>query len=431
MNALPPVGLTSAVSATPLQAAVAPASVLSTAADAVSLGGQAPQGVDMAKAAKILMARQGSEIEKAWTVPGTSSGSPVRGPQGEIYIARSQEDEVVSLDPTDGHVLWTATPGGGHTTPPLLTPDGTLLVGGKDNQLYALDRTNGEVLWSVPVSGGAGWPFMGKDGRVYMSRGGSLCGFDLQRREVVSETPLQHNFEDRPVVGKDGTIYGGGHDGDLYALEPGTGAVKWHTPSGGMLRNSPAIGPDGTVYAGCIGKDMVAFDPADGHEKWRFPTPHWLLPSPVVMDDGTVLAGCNNGDLYALDPATGKKKWCFTMDGEVRTEPAPSRDGVIYAVSDRNTLYGIDANAGTQLWSAKAPSYVHCPLAPDGRGSFVFGSNDHTLVAMRDPATTTRVAVEEAVMADPSTPAPAPTIEVEDGWIVVGGVRVPVRPDEG
>ena len=301
MNALPPVGLPSTVAQAHLQAATPPPP--SGPADAVSLGGQAPQGIDMAKAAKILMARQGSEIEKAWTVPGTSSGSPVRGPQGEIYISRSQKDEVVSLDPADGHVLWTARPGGGHAGPPLLTPDGTLLVGGKDNQLHALDRANGEVLWSVPVSGGAGWPFMGKDGLVYMSRGGSLCGFDLQRREVVSETPLQHDFEDRPVVGKDGTIYGGGHDGDLYALEPGTGAVKWPHPE---RRHAPQLARHRTR------RHRLRRVHRQGHGGLRScgtakrngasPPRTWLLPSPVVMDDWTVLAGCNNGVLYCPRP---------------------------------------------------------------------------------------------------------------------------------
>lgn len=383
--------------------------------------------IDLRKAAKIVLARQGSSVEKQWAVKGTSSGSPVRGPHGEIYVARSQRPEVDAVDPEDGHTIWSVRPGGGHTTSPLRLTDGTLLVGGQDGQMHALDPNDGHDLWSVPVPGGLGRTFMGQDGLVYTAAKWRLSGIDPARHAVVTETPLQHEFEDSPAVGKDGTIYGGGHDGDLYALEPGTARVKWHAPSGGMLRNSPAVGPDGTVYAGCIGKAMVAFDPADGHEKWRFPTSHWILPSPVVEADGTVLAGCSNHTLYAIDPATGKERWHFDMNGEVRVEPSPAADGIIYAVSDSNRLYGLDANTGNKLWDAPAPSYVHCPVAPDGHGGFVFGSNDNTLVAMHDPETSRRIAVQEAIMASPSAPGPAPTVERGDAWIVVDGVRVPVR----
>lgn len=432
MNTLPPVGLPGTAAPSPVPAPASPTAA-PPAADAVTLGGPQPPGVDLAQAARILAKRPQCELEKGWTIEGTCCGSPVRGPQGEIYVSRAYKDEVASLDPSDGHVVWKATPGGGHSTPPLLCPDGTLVVGGKDHRLHGINRDTGDVMWSVPIPGGLGRPFLGEDGKVYFVANGHLTGFDLQRHEVASQTPLGgHEFEDHPVVGKDGTIYGGGHDGALYALEPNTGHVKWHSPSGGMLRNSPAIGPDGTVYAGCIGAALVAFEPADGREKWRFPTPQSILPSPVVMEDGTVLAGCGDKHLYAIDPATGKQKWAFEMDGEVRTGPAPCRDGIIYAVSDGNTLFGIDAATGTSTWKAKAPSYVHCPLAPDGNGTFVFGSNDHTTVAMRGSRLLQTVLERELVEASQSPPpAPPPTIEVQDDWIVVGGVRVPVRPHEG
>ncbi len=375
------------------------------------------------------MARQGAGVEKQWAVPGSSYGSPVRGPHGEIYVSHNQQPgDVACLDPSDGHVVWSVSTGGGQASAPVLFDERTLLVSGQDGQVHALDPSTGGELWSLPVASGSGKLFKGGDGLLYSWHHGKLDGIDVAGRKCVRSTSVRQEFEDAPVVAPDGTIYGGGHDGDLYALEQGSGRVKWHTPSGGMLRNSPAIGPDGTVYAGCIGKALVAFEPSQGREKWRFPTPHWIIPTPVVTPDGTVLAGCSNHALYAIDPGTGKERWHFDMNGEVRVSPSPGRDGIVYAVSDRNTLYGLDAGTGRELWKAPAPSYVHCPLAPDGLGGFVFGSNDNTLVAMRDPETRRRVTLED-VLKNPQETAPPPTIERHDGWLVVGGVRVPVRTD--
>ena len=51
-----------------------------------------------------------------------------------------------------------------------------------------------------------------------------------------------------PAVGKDGTVYVGSMDGNLYAITP-AGAVKWQIKTKGQLNSSPAIGEDGTVYA--------------------------------------------------------------------------------------------------------------------------------------------------------------------------------------
>ena len=339
MNALPPIGMSSASPATPAPTAV-PQAPPAPVPDAVTLGSTPPPGVDLATAARILNHKPQGTVETDWVVPGTSLGSPVRGPQGEIFLARFSADEVVSINPLNGSEVWSHHVGGRRCLPPLLCPDGSLVVASDSGNLEVLDPSNGQVQWRQSIPEGAGWPFLGRDGKVYLRGDNMLLGLDLQERKLVSKTPLKQEFEASPVVGKDGTIYGGGHDGDLYALEPNTGKVKWQSPSGGMLRNSPAIGPDGTVYAGCIGNALVAFDPVDGHEKWRFPTPHWLIPDPVVMDDGTVLAGCSDNNLYAIDGATGQKKWAFAMDGEVRTEPTPCQDGLVYAVSDRNTLYG-------------------------------------------------------------------------------------------
>ena len=43
----------------------------------------------------------------------------------------------------------------------------------------------------------------------------------------------------------DGTVYVGGLDGVLYAIELATGKSRWTYPTGAAIRSSPSVGPDG------------------------------------------------------------------------------------------------------------------------------------------------------------------------------------------
>lgn len=390
-----------------------------------------PPSLDFRKAAKVLLKhRASSEVARMWSLKASVAGSPVRGSDGTVYASITYEKPAVyAFDGESGDRRWSAPVK--PNTPPLLSPDGkTILVGAEDARIHAFDAASGTPAWDIPANAPfAHPPFVGNDGNVYFPLQGSLARLDLDKHAVVQETPLQHGFEDAPVVGPNGVVYGGGHDGNIYALEPGTGNVKWTCPTGDMVRNSPVVGPDGTVYGGCIGKALYAVNPDTGIEKWRYPTPHWILASPVVGQDGTVYVPCADNFLYALDPETGNEKWKFDAKGEIRVSPVPGRDGTLYVVSDRNTVFGVQQSSGVQLWAAPASSYIHCPPAIDHRGSFFYGCNDTTLQAFTDPATEEQIALEEAAL-DPAAPLalePDPTIQREDGWILVDGIKIPVR----
>ncbi|MHB1846007.1 MAG: choice-of-anchor D domain-containing protein [Deltaproteobacteria bacterium] len=51
-----------------------------------------------------------------------------------------------------------------------------------------------------------------------------------------------------PAVGADGTVFVGSTDGNFYAINGTTGALKWKYTVGAAINSSPAIGTDGTVY---------------------------------------------------------------------------------------------------------------------------------------------------------------------------------------
>ena len=65
--------------------------------------------------------------------------------------------------------------------------------------------------------------------------------------KLTWKTHLNHWVYSSPVLGAKGTLYVGGIDFHVYALNP-EGDVKWKHLTDWCVLSSPAIGPDGTIY---------------------------------------------------------------------------------------------------------------------------------------------------------------------------------------
>lgn len=63
------------------------------------------------------------------------------------------QSALYALDRTSGAIMWSAIPGEGIASRPVLASDGTLFVGSKDKKVYAYRRDGSQVpanRWSVP-----------------------------------------------------------------------------------------------------------------------------------------------------------------------------------------------------------------------------------------------------------------------------------------
>jgi outer membrane protein assembly factor BamB len=123
------------------------------------------------------------------------------------------------------------------------------------------------------------------------------------------------------------TVYVGGGDGTLYALDAATGDTQWtFTRPAAGVGSSPTV-VDGTVYVGSGFEDgaLHAVDATTGDRQWVVDTGGGVSSSPTVVD-GTVYVGSLDGTLYAVDAATGRRAWTVQTGESVRSSPTVVTD---------------------------------------------------------------------------------------------------------
>ena len=232
--------------------------------------------------------------------------------QSNVIYFGGDDGNVYAVDAADGHQLWKHKTGGPVPSTPAVEGD-TLYVGSYDGKLHALDTRTGATRWKFSTGGE----------RRFEAKG--LHGYQPKNQTMADIFDV---FLSSPVVAR-GTVYFGSGDGNVYALDAVSGAMKWKFQTGDVVHASPAYA-DGVLYFGSWDSYFYAVDAETGKEKWRFhggedPLIHnqvGFQSSPAVVG-GVVYTGCRDSNLYALDAATGKEKWRFNNAGSwVMSSPA-------------------------------------------------------------------------------------------------------------
>jgi outer membrane protein assembly factor BamB len=212
-------------------------------------------------------------------------------------------------------------------------------------------------------------------------------------------------FESSPTIGKNGTIYVGSHENNLYAVNP-DGSMKWMFDIGepvlisaghslgyskGVL-SSPAISVDGTIYIRSMSNFLIAVNP-DGSEKWRYPVKvsadTWS--SPTIGNDGTIYVGSaregnEGGIIHAINP-DGSKKWDFKTESDVFPTMAINEDGIIYSGNGATgKFYAINPD-GSQKWVFQTGRHIESSAAIGEDGTIYTGSWDNNIYAISPDGT--------------------------------------------
>ncbi len=272
------------------------------------IGGNVTQGPVYDAATDRIFAGGGNGLLYALSANGGSVqwssdfGSPLGGQVrilGSTLYAPVFGGSIRAMDTSSGSQLWQLNLPAQVFSSPAVAPDGTVIVGCKDDFVYAIKE--GSIVWQVET-------------------GGEVLGW--------------------PVIGADGTAYIGSNDGRLYALGQ-NGTTTWDADVQGQLWGAPLIGDDGNLYVISTSKFVTKVDIATGAILWTTKTEGLTYGGPVQDASGAIYVGTSGGKVFALDPDTGDIDWSLAVsDASINGAPVVAGDLLLVGSTDRN-LYGI------------------------------------------------------------------------------------------
>jgi eukaryotic-like serine/threonine-protein kinase len=290
---------------------------------------------------------------------------------GTAYFG-SNDHYLYAVNLADGAQRWKFKTGSRVTSSPAVY-NGRVYFGSYDGNIYAVDAKSGEQRWK----------FASEGERRFSGR--HLHGTD----PAAESMPDPFDFYlSSPSIDAD-TVYVGSGDGNIYALDASSGALRWKFHTGNVVHASPAVA-NGMVYIGSWDSYFYAIDEKSGKERWRFKTGEDQeianqvgIQSSATLADGMVYFGCRDSNLYALDAASGAKKWAYPTKGSWVISTPIAKDGTLYfATSDSALFHAVDAKTGVLKYSL---SFHHWPMfsspAIAGRNLYI-GSHAGTLMAI-------------------------------------------------
>ena len=186
-------------------------------------------------------------------------------------------------------------------------------------------------------------------------------------------------FTGRLVVAGE-TIYGGGVDRKVYAVNLASGQTEWSSRLGGLIGGGVLVSGD-TVYAASSRPEgrVYALDARTGRRLWRTTT--GPVGAPLALVDGMLVAETQRGEVIGLDPKDGTVRWRRRV-GTARI-PAVAGDSGTLIVATVDSLFRLTTRDGKVVRRAASPGAIVSPWIAH-RGLLVAGTTDSLVVAV-DP----------------------------------------------
>jgi outer membrane protein assembly factor BamB len=200
-----------------------------------------------------------------WAQPSTD---------GNLVYVASLDHYLHAIDPETYELAWPAVDlGGAAPGTPLVGPDGNIYVGSFDSQVVKVDPATGA---DTPLTSTPGWVWGGPvtDGnKIYF---GDLEG-NLFAVDAASGSQSWSIQPDGPVVGSPlvlgENIVFATESGTVYAVDS-EGKIVWQRPVGGQIYTTPVAGTDKIVIAPMQADfSLAGLDTTNGNQIWTFPPP--------------------------------------------------------------------------------------------------------------------------------------------------------------
>jgi outer membrane protein assembly factor BamB len=245
---------------------------------------------------------------------GPLRGSPTV--QFNMVFAMTQDNQIIALDITDGHVLWQdAAASGEQGVFGVAAPaagQSTVIAGYSTGELVAYRYENGRVLWSDALS----------------------------RTSISTSVSTLTDVDADPII-DNGRVYALGQGGRMAAYELVTGQRLWELPLAGI--STPVVAGE-WIFTLTDDARLLAIARTTGRVRWVTQLEHYknekkrtdpIFWTGPVMANGKLWIANTRGLVYSVDVASGTPTEFAKLSGGVSLPP----------IVANNTLY-ILANDG-------------------------------------------------------------------------------------
>lgn len=376
---------------------------------------------------------------------------PLGGPTADLGLSQPVIDgstviavgstEIVAADLASGRQLWSVDRDYGPSVSPAIasTARRRILI---YSEGFGDSPPGSSATPSADAAGSSGPAPSDPDGAPFDSHAAAI---DLDTQQPVWDAEVQLEAVSRTGVTVDGnTAFLGDNAGNVYALDVGTGEIRWTADAGGFLTTAlavsdglvivtvqgdrstrphlvafdgsdgspvwnaeiqggaifasgPAIGGD-QVVAGFSDQTVRAFDLADGTERWssRINSPVFFTGAPALTPEAVVVVD-TFGQTYRFDPDSGERVWDYAMNEAVTRSGVVVAGGSVLVPTATGRLAAIDVESGLLVWQSEQGDGTLRSLAltpqvvvgvTGGTGAGLVGfvvDPDGTLVSMVSP----------------------------------------------
>lgn len=288
--------------------------------------------------------------------PNTITLSPAFS-NNYVYLPLSA-GEIVSLNATDGQLIWRTEIGGDVSASPIADERGVYIAsrtGETTNSrqvlrstgaIRALSQSTGITLWMrtlhFPLQGGltssATRLFGGSaDGRIY--------AFNKATGEILWTFQHTSGFSSQPSL-HNGRLYIGSEDGTLLALDESSGAALWRYRTHGALRGAIAIA-DNVIFFGSADGYIYAFNETSGRLLWRRRAGA-AVQAVLLTDSGIIVTSLDNF-VYLLSPRRGDLLWKRQLAGRIAALPLTDNRSALFSPLGGDASIVLSLRDGKQL----------------------------------------------------------------------------------
>ncbi len=290
-----------------------------------------------------------------------------------VYLASS--DKVVYTFNRLGIPIWD-TPLGGEleATPTIDVSRDLVYVGVSNNNLFAINRATGTVVWSNRLDSPISQPGVIIEDKylLVITTGGTVYYFDLDG-EVSSQVlapkgilSIGENIVSAPALDAAGYLYLASTTGTIRKFEfrddlPSKGQVIWEVNTQSEFYTSPVIGYDGTVYVGGADSTLYALNGQNSSLKWSKKLGAAISTTATINEYGVLYIGDSDGTIYAMSD-TGEPIWYYETGSEIGNATAYADGHLYFATADGELLkvydgWRYEGIQGKTTWVSKAPQW--------------------------------------------------------------------------